>query len=72
MGQVINADPAAPRHYAFLRLPDDNEARVDREHELAQLKIFPIWYDGGDDEAIEALLVGILDRGGRLTELNGS
>lgn len=72
MEEVIKADPASPRHYAFLRLPDDNETRVDREHELAERKIFPIWYDGGDDEAIEALLVGALDRTGRLAEVSGS
>jgi hypothetical protein len=65
MEQVVAADPAVPRHYAFLRLPPDDARRVERGIELGQRKIFPIWYDGDDDEAIEALLVGILDRTGR-------
>jgi hypothetical protein len=69
MGEVVQCDPDGPRHFAFLRLPADNAIRIDRERELATRKIFPIWYDGDDDEAIEAFLVGILDRTGQLASV---
>lgn len=69
MGEAVSEDPAGPRHFAFLRLPADNAVRIDRERELAKRKIFPIWYDGDDDEAIEALLVGILDQTGQLASV---
>lgn len=59
---VADFDARIPRHFAFVQLPTDDAARVNRERELSQCHIFPIWYDGDHDESIETLLVGILDR----------
>lgn len=63
--EVAAADARIPRHYAFLPLLPDDAVRIERERELTQRQIFPIWYDGDHDESIEALLVGILDYLGR-------
>lgn len=63
--EIAASDPKIPRHFAFLQLPADEAGRIKREKELSQRQIFPIWYDGDHDEAIESLLVGILDRLGR-------
>jgi hypothetical protein len=49
---------AMPMHYAFLPLPNTNQDRVKREHELSQHHIYPIWYPSDDhDESITALLI---------------
>lgn len=73
MKEVVSNDTAAPRHYAFLRLPKDDSLRVAREKSLAERKIFPIWYDEleDDDLSILSLLVGLLDRSGKLDVLGG-
>lgn len=73
MKDVVAGDAAAPRHYAFLRLPKDEGYRVKREKLLAERKVFPIWYDELEDEdlSILTLLVGLLDRSGKLAQLGG-
>ena len=73
MKDVVSDDVSVPRHYAFLRLPEDEPVRIAREIALAQLKVFPIWYDDldEDDISIESLLVGLLDKSGKLGELRG-
>jgi hypothetical protein len=65
VGEVAVADSRIPRHFAFLQLPTDDAVRIERERELSQRYIFPIWYDGDHDESIETLLIGILDHLGR-------
>lgn len=72
VGEVAAADAGIPRHYAFLLLPADDAVRIERERELSQHKIFPIWYDGDHDESVEALLVGILDHLGRFVAGDGA
>ena len=57
--EIAGKDANTPRHYAFLQLADEN-TRVEREKVLSRRQIFPIWYEGDHDEAIEALLVGLL------------
>jgi len=64
--EIAAEDPSIPRHFAFLKLPDDAK-RIDREKELSQHHIFPIWYDGDHDDDLEALIVGILDRNARFS-----
>lgn len=73
MKDVVAGDAAAPRHYAFLRLPKDDAYRVSREKLLAERKVFPIWYDDLEDEdlSILSLLVGLLDKSGKLAQLGG-
>jgi hypothetical protein len=73
MKEVVLCDALTPRHYAFLRLPKDDSLRVAREKSLAERKIFPIWYDDleDDDVSILSLLVGLLDRSGKLDGLGG-
>ncbi|MBW4934464.1 SIR2 family protein [Marinobacter sp. F4206] len=44
-----------PRHYAFLKLRDD-EDRLARRDELARANVYPIWYTDDHDESLEALL----------------
>ena len=58
--ELVATDTNAIRHCALLRLPEP-ERKLEREHCLARRNIFPIWYDGGHDESIEALLVKILN-----------
>ncbi len=41
-----------PDHYAFLGAPEDGDTR-EREHELAKLKIKPIWYPHKKHEHVE-------------------
>ena len=71
MKDVVAGDSAAPRHYAFLRLPKNEGDRVKRERVLAERKVFPIWYDDLEDEdlSIMSLLVGLLDKSGKLAQL---
>jgi hypothetical protein len=73
MKEVVAGDASLPRHYAFLRLPKDDAVRVTRERSLAERKVFPIWYDDleDDDISILSLLVGLLDRSGKLAQLGG-
>lgn len=44
-----------PRHYAFLKLNEDDD-RLARRDQLAAANIYPIWYTEDHDESIEALL----------------
>lgn len=73
MKEVVAGDASTPRHYAFLPLPKDDSLRVAREKSLAERKIFPIWYDDQEDDdiSIQSLLVGLLDRSGKLNVLGG-
>jgi len=73
MKDVVAGDAAAPRHYAFLRLPKDDAYRLSREKLLAERKVFPIWYDDLEDEdlSILSLLVGLLDKSGKIAQLGG-
>lgn len=73
MKEVVEGDAAVPRHYAFLRLPKEEACRVSREKELAERKVFPIWYDDleDDDLSILSMLVGLLDKSGKLEQLGG-
>ena len=64
VAEVARRDKSMPKHYAFLALPDFNEARIDRENFLTERGIYPIWYDGAHDEALTALLAGLLDAPG--------
>ena len=59
--EVASGDTNMPRHYAFLRKPDNDADRIARENFLAEGSIFPIWYDYDlqHDEAIMALLNGL-------------
>jgi hypothetical protein len=73
MKEVVAGDVSAPRHYAFLRLPKVDAVRVAREKSLAERKVFPVWYDDleDDDVSISSLLVGLLDKSGKLAQLGG-
>lgn len=65
IGEVAMSDKNMPKHYALLPLPDSDPARVDRENFLSERGIFPIWYDGLHDEALRAVLAGLLDITGK-------
>ncbi|MFM9890725.1 MAG: SIR2 family protein [Rickettsiales bacterium] len=54
---AANSGARPPRHYAFLQKHDDFQ---DIENRLSEHSIFPIWYEGGHDDCIQALFVGIL------------
>jgi hypothetical protein len=66
IAKVAAGDLNMPRHYAFLKEPIDEAARIKREHFLTERSLFPIWYQNGHDEDVEALLVGVLRYLGRL------
>ncbi len=47
-----------PKHYAFLAEPESEEKRIQRQNELANCHIYPLWYpQDAHDESIEALLI---------------
>ena len=62
--QVANDDENIPKHYAFLEKPSSGEVRRRKENDLTAAGVFPIWYDLPHDEAIMALLDGLLLAGG--------
>jgi SIR2-like domain len=67
--EIAQEDQNMPRHYAFLKAPDDEDEILKREHFLIDCGVFPIWFpvsDNNYDEPIETLLVGLLERSGRL------
>jgi hypothetical protein len=66
IADVAADDLNMPKHYAFLKEPNDEPWRIKREHFLTERSVFPIWYPNGHEEDIEALLVGILRNIGRL------
>lgn len=46
---------SVPRHYAFLKLrPTDN--KIQRNKQLNEANIYPIWYEDDHEECVEALL----------------
>jgi hypothetical protein len=66
LAEVANSDSGMPRHYAFLKHPNDASVLRVREHFLTERDVFPIWYPDDHDESIQALLVGMLQHQGRL------
>ncbi len=60
VAEVASNDKNMPKHYAFLAAPDSDAKRVDREIFLTGCGIYPIWYEGGHDESLMALLAGLL------------
>ncbi len=47
-----------PKHYAFLEDPDNDALRIQRQRQLSECHIYPIWYPKDmHDESIEALLI---------------
>lgn len=60
LAEAAKIDPGMPKHYAFLRHPNDAEALQKREHFLTDRDIFPIWYSGDHNESIQALFVGMM------------
>ena len=61
VAEVANSDGNMPRHYAFLSEPNSDAKRIARENFLTERGIYPIWYSGQHDDAIMALLAGLLD-----------
>ncbi|MCW8193378.1 hypothetical protein F6455_01095 [Proteobacteria bacterium 005FR1] len=63
MSEYVNefGHESLPQHYAFVSL-QEGEDRISRREQLVSANIFPIWYEGVDhDEAIEALLLALVD-----------
>lgn len=58
-----NGAQSTVRHYAFIAVNDDNDARIARRNELAEANIFPIWYpaDEDHDECLMALLEKLVE-----------
>lgn len=47
-----------PKNYAFLAEPETEAIRIQRQRELSECHIYPIWFpQGTHDESIEALLI---------------
>lgn len=66
MKSIADADNNITKHYAILSCPKDDATRRQREHFLTERNIFPLWYDGDHDNCIEAYLVGLLNKCGRV------
>ncbi len=67
VSEVAKTDKSMPKHYAFLRLPESQELRIDRENFLSECGIYPIWYDEDHDTSLILLLSGLLAAAGALT-----
>lgn len=63
---VAVKDHAMPKHFAFLKKPADEQVRIEREQFLTERGIFTVWYENDHDEALEALLAGILQARNRI------
>lgn len=50
-----------PKHYALLSLPEHQQAKQQKETNLLELNIQPIWYPAGEHEYVELLLQLVLD-----------
>lgn len=61
LAEVATQDANMLKHYAFLHDPGDHDQLLEREEFLAARGVYPIWYEGEHDEAITALLVGLVD-----------
>lgn len=62
--EIAFSDGHTPKHFTFLKAPNSDTERVQREHFLTERGIFPLWYDGSHDECITALLAGLLTTNG--------
>lgn len=60
VAEAAHEDQNMPKHYAFLAAPENEVKRLERELFLTERGVYPIWYDGGHDESIAALLAGLL------------
>jgi len=58
--EIMKGDRNSPKHYAFLKVPDPDEYRVERENFLSERGIYPIWYDQDHDTSLLLLLSGLL------------
>lgn len=64
--EVANSDSNMPKHYAFLKLPNNTDTLQLREHFLTSCDVFPIWYTDDHDESIQALFVGMMQYLGKI------
>ena len=60
-----------PNHYALLPLPENQEAKQQKETNLLELNIQPIWYPSGEHEYVEQLLRLVLDVANKRISFNG-
>jgi hypothetical protein len=49
-----------PKHYCFLEVPSSQGQRIARENFLTERGIYPIWYSPPHDDALTALLDGLM------------
>jgi len=61
--EIASSDGHIQKHFTFLKAPNSNPERIQREHFLTERGIFPIWYDGSHDACITALLAGLIPTG---------
>jgi len=64
--KLTSETPGEQKHYALLRAPENEVARLEREYWLAYRSIFPIWYEGEHDECLETIFTVILDKMGKI------
>ena len=60
-----------PDHYALLPLPDDQQERQQKETNLLELNIQPIWYPNEEHDYVELLLRLVLDIADKRISFNG-
>jgi hypothetical protein len=60
LAEVAKRDSSMPKHFAFLKHPNDAKVLREREYFLTERSVFPIWYPDEHDESIQALFVGML------------
>lgn len=54
-------DKGMPKHFALIAAPEADSDRTARENFLSARGIYPIWYEGPHDDALLAILAGLLD-----------
>lgn len=59
MARIVQEEGASeiPKHYALMKDIENDSERKSKQKALAQANIFPIWYTGEHEDAIEAIFV---------------
>ena len=54
-------DYEIPHHFAFVEIPDSAQKKIDKEADLLDINIQPIWYPAGRHDYVERLLLLAID-----------
>ena len=67
----LHRESSRTMHYAILELPEHEDTTMDRERELAECNIVPIWFPHGAFDTIEEILEFLAEAAGPSTGAQG-